>query len=56
VLRRRMRRVGEFDFHISLPGEADSESVEAKLHDGILTVRIPKPKQERPRPIEVTPG
>jgi HSP20 family protein len=56
VLRRRMRRVGEFDFHISLPGEADSESVEAKIHDGILTVRIPKPEQERPRRIEVTPG
>ena len=56
VLRRRMRKVGEFDFHISLPGEADSESVDATIHDGILTVRIPKPEQERPRRIEVKPG
>jgi len=33
-----------------------SESVEAKIDDGVLTVRIPKPEQERPRRIEVTPG
>jgi HSP20 family protein len=53
ILRRRTRKTGEFDYHITLPGEADPEQIEAKLHDGILTVRIAKPEQERPRRIDV---
>jgi HSP20 family protein len=53
VLRRRTRKTGEFDYHITLPGEADPEKIEAKLHDGVLTVRIAKPEQERPRRISV---
>jgi HSP20 family protein len=53
ILRRRMRKTGEFDYHITLPGDADPEQIEAKLHDGILSVRIAKPEQERPRRIDV---
>jgi HSP20 family protein len=53
ILRRRTRKTGEFDYHITLPGEADAENIEADLHDGVLTVRIPKPEQERPRRIDV---
>ena len=53
ILRRRTRKTGEFDYQISLPGDADTEHVEAELRDGVLTVRIPKPEQERPRRIEV---
>jgi HSP20 family protein len=55
ILRRRTRRVGEFDFHVTLPGQADAEHVEATLRDGVLTVRVPKPEQARPRRIEVKP-
>jgi hypothetical protein len=39
--------------HITLPGDADAENIEAELRDGVLTVRIPKPQQERPRRIDV---
>jgi len=53
ILRRRTRKTGEFDYHITLPGEADAEQIEAKLHDGVLTIRIAKPEQERPRRIAV---
>ena len=53
ILRRRTRKTGEFDYHITLPGDADAEKIEADLHDGVLTVRIPKPEQERPRRIDV---
>jgi HSP20 family protein len=53
VLRRRMRKTGEFDYHITLPGEASAENIEARLDSGVLTVRIPKPEQERPRRIDV---
>jgi HSP20 family protein len=56
ILRRRTRKTGEFDYHITVPGEADAENIDAQLHDGILTVRIPKPEQERPRRIDVKPG
>ena len=53
ILRRRTRKTGEFDYHITLPGDADAENIDADLRDGVLTVRIPKPEQERPRRIDV---
>jgi HSP20 family protein len=56
ILRRKTRRVGHFEFRVMLPGGADPEKVEANVEDGVLTVRIPKPEQSRPRRIEVTSG
>ena len=56
ILRRRTRKTGEFDYHITLPGDADAEHIDAELRDGVLTVRIPKPEQERPRRIDVKPA
>jgi HSP20 family protein len=53
ILRRRTRRVGEFDFHVMLPGHVDADDVEASMHDGVLTVRVPKPDQARAHRIEV---
>ena len=53
LLRRRARRTGRFEYHVTLPGAMDEDKIEAKLHDGILTVRIPKTEQARPRRIEV---
>jgi HSP20 family protein len=53
VLRRRARRTGHFEYHVTLPGDSDEEHVEASLHDGILTVRVPKAERARPRRIEV---
>jgi HSP20 family protein len=53
ILRRRTRRVGQFEFRVTLPGDADRERVDADLHDGVLTVRIPKPERAEPRRIEI---
>jgi HSP20 family protein len=53
ILRRRTRRVGEFDFHVTLPGHVDAEDIEASMKDGVLSVRIPKPDKARPHRIEV---
>jgi HSP20 family protein len=53
ILRRRTRRTGRFDYRVTLPGDADAANIEASLHDGILTVRVPKPERTRPRRIEV---
>jgi len=51
ILRRQTRTVGRFRFEAQLPGDVDSEGVEANLSDGVLTVRVPKPAAERPRRI-----
>jgi HSP20 family protein len=56
ILRRRTRRAGEFELRVTVPGEADGDRVDASLKHGVLTVRIPKPEQERARRIEVQSG
>jgi HSP20 family protein len=56
VLRRRTRRLGRFDYRVTLPGEADPEGIDASLDDGVLTVRVPKPERAQPRRIEVKSG
>jgi len=53
IIRRRTRRVGEFEFRVVLPNEVNSEGVDAKLNDGVLTVRIPKAERAQRRRIEV---
>jgi HSP20 family protein len=53
VLRRHTRRTGEFEYRVMLPGQADEEKIEANLHDGVLTVRVPKSDRARARHIEV---
>ena len=36
-----------------LSGELETDAIDAKLKDGVLTVRIPKRREFRPRKIEV---
>ena len=56
ILRRRTRTVGRFHYEVLLPGEVDEEGVTAALHEGVLTVTVPKPASERPRRIKVVHG
>ena len=53
VIRRRTRRVGRFEFRVVLPNEVNPEGVDAKLNDGVLTVRIPKAALAQRRRTEV---
>jgi HSP20 family protein len=53
VVRRRERPQGAFSRMLTLPWEIDPEHVEAKLHDGILTIRLPKSESAKPRKITV---
>jgi HSP20 family protein len=39
-----------------LSGELETDAIDAKLKDGVLTIRIPKRKEFRPRKIEVRTG
>lgn len=50
---RRERGTGEFARVIPLPVEVDSNGIEAKLSEGVLTIRLPKAEKSRPRQIEV---
>lgn len=40
----------------TLSRELDGERIEAGLRDGVLTLRIPKREERKPRKIEVTTG
>lgn len=53
VLRRRERRVGQFEHVVGLPGDVDPERVEANLSSGVLAVRIGKARRSQPRRIEI---
>lgn len=54
ILRRRTRRVGRFQYSVTLPADVDAEGVGARLDDGVLTVRVPKAEQAKPRRIPIT--
>jgi HSP20 family protein len=53
VLRRQTRRTGRFDYRVRLPESLDAEQIDAKLADGVLTVRVPKSERAQRRKIEV---
>ncbi len=44
---------GSFRRELRLPAPLDAEKVEARIADGILTVRLPKAESARPRSIKV---
>lgn len=50
---RRERNYGEFRRTIELPNLVDAEKVEAVLKNGILTIKLPKKEEVKPRKIEV---
>ena len=53
TVRRRARRIGRFDYRVSLPAQVDSENIEASLTEGVLSVRVPKSERAQRRRIEV---
>ncbi len=50
---RRERGAGDFSRVITLPVEIEADKVEASLKDGVLTLKLPKAEQARPRKISV---
>ncbi len=53
TLRRQTRRTGRFDYRVTLPEHLDADKIDAKLADGVLTVRVPKSERAQRRKIEV---
>jgi HSP20 family protein len=52
-LRQRTRRSGRFEYRVRLPEQVDDQSVDAKLADGVLAVRVPKSERAQRRRIEI---
>ena len=52
-LRRRERRSGRFERRLTLPATVDAGQVQAHLEAGVLTIRLPKVQEARPRRIPV---
>ena len=52
----RERRLGSFNRSIQLPVRVQGERAEATFTDGILTLRIPKAEEVKPRQIQITAG
>jgi HSP20 family protein len=50
---RKERAEGSFNRTLTLPTEIDAERVEARYAEGILTLRLPKAEQAKPRQITV---
>jgi HSP20 family protein len=53
IMRRRTRRVGEFQYSVTLPGDIDPENVTAQLDGGVLTVTVPKSQRAKPRRVPI---
>lgn len=51
--RRIERATGAFRRSLTLPEGIDPESIDATVQDGVLTVRIPKPEEPKPRRVEI---
>ena len=45
---------GAFRRSLRMPSEIDSEKVEARIADGVLTLTLPKAESARPKKIKVT--
>lgn len=54
LFRRRTRRVGEFEFRITLPGVLRADGAEASLAYGVMRVYVPKAESATSNRITVT--
>ena len=53
---RQERGFGPFSRLVTLPMDVDAERVQASLKDGVLTIKLPKREDSKPRRITVTAG
>src|ERR1700742_1732435 len=54
LFRRRTRRVGEFEFRVTLPGYLREDEAEASLAYGVLKLYVPKAESTKSRRITVS--
>jgi len=54
--RRFERRFGTFSRTVALPAGVSEDTIQASYTDGVLTVRVAKPEQPKPKRIEIAVG
>jgi HSP20 family protein len=54
ILRRHARHTGRFEYHVTLPSLLEVDKIDARLAEGVLTLRVPKAERARRQRIEVT--
>ncbi|BCZ24691.1 Hsp20/alpha crystallin family protein [Mycobacterium senriense] len=54
LLRRRTRRIGNFEYRVTLPGDLRADDVDASLAHGLLIVHVPKAQTTKHSKIEVS--
>ena len=47
------RRFGSFSRSFSLPPDAEGDRIDASFQDGVLTLRVPKSAESKPRTISI---
>lgn len=52
----RERRFGSFSRTISLPSSVKADDIQASYEDGILTLKLPKSEEVKPKRIQITAG
>lgn len=52
-LRRKTRHTDRFEYRVRLPDQVEADKIDAKLADGVLTVRVPKSERSQRQKIEV---
>ena len=50
------RPFGAFERRITVPGGVDPERITASLHDGVLSLIVPKPERLKPKAIAIDGG
>jgi HSP20 family protein len=50
------RAAGRFSRSLTLPDGIDPESIQAQFENGVLTVRVPKPEERKPRRVAINVG
>ncbi|MBN1485036.1 MAG: Hsp20/alpha crystallin family protein [Chloroflexia bacterium] len=48
------RRFGKFARSVSLPGDVVADEIKANLADGVLTLRVPKAEETKPKKISIS--
>ena len=56
VWHRRERGFGKFSRSLRLPFRVDPDRIEARFQDGVLTIALQRPDQDKPRRIEIKAG
>jgi HSP20 family protein len=50
------RSSGRFSRSLTLPEGVDPDDIDAKFENGVLTVRVPKPQERKPRRVAINVG